>query len=236
VLQAFQTGAPGGITTSRRLAVLPDAGTIDRLFVNSVAPGTAASGKKYDYTMLVSGSASSITAQILDAATSANDTSNTASVVAGDYINFQGTPTNTPTTSDAGFGLRYVPSTAGRYSFVNSNGFGPSGAAVNYAGLTGNVGSTEANIQAITHSQTFEKLQVKINGAPGSAGSGKKWTITLRINGADKALTCDIVETATTCSATGSVAANDNDLVDFSVTPTNSPSATQMGFGVLATR
>jgi hypothetical protein len=60
-------------------------------------------------------------------------------------------------------------------------------------------GATEANEQTIWPCPgTFSNLIVNLDGAPGTLGSGKGWTFTLRKNGVDTALTVTIMETATT--------------------------------------
>lgn len=232
-VQPFDASLPGTLATARRTGVFPDGGTLDKFYINSVAPG---SGKSYAYTIFTNGTGSTVTATISNAATSNNDTSHSVSVSAGDYVNFEASPSGTPTASDAGMGARYLATTAGRYPYVTSN-VSDNGSATLYMTLNGNTTSTtEANVQNITHSQTFEKLQVKFGNAPGTAGSGKKYTVTLRKNGSNTALTCDVLNTATTCSASGTVAVNDNDLVGISIVPTSTPSAVSLGTGLLATR
>lgn len=243
VIQGFDSGfagAPAGINTQRRTAVLPEGGTIDKLFINSVAPGTLGSGKQYAYSLLVNGSAGgspgNVAATISETATSASDTADSVSGSAGDYVNFQAVPSSTPTASDAGFGARYLASSTGRYPYISSV-IAPNTGAARYVQIAGGVANaTEANVQGITHSQTFEKLQCKTTVAPGTAASGKKWTCSARVGGSD-VLSCDILETATTCSASGTVAVNDNSLVNYAIVPTNTPAAGAfIGISLSATR
>jgi hypothetical protein len=238
VVDAFTGISPIGITNTRRTQILPEAGTIDKFYIVSVAPGAAASGKSYAYTTLVNGSSSGITATISETATGNSDTTHSASPSAGDFINFQGVPTGTPTASDAGFGLRYLPSSAGRYAMIGGDGGSPSTSATQYMNVSGTrpFTATESTAQSVTHKQTIEKIRVKSVVAPGSAASGKRWDVCFRVNGVDSSLCCSITETATTCSNTGLVAVQDNDLINYSVTPTNTPAATQLGVGFLATR
>lgn len=238
VVAAFSGLTPGANNTTKQAGILPDGGNITAMYVASVAPGTAASGKSYAYFLAKNGSASTITATISETATSANDTGHTVSVSAGDSLQAQATPTSTPTASDAGLGFRYIPTTTAAYSFLSSSDVSLSNSAVRYIGITSAAAAsaTEADVQNITHSQTFSKLQVKLDGAPGTAASGKKYTVTLRVNGVDSALTCDVLDTATTCLATGSVVVIDNDLVNFSITPANTPTSRGFGGSLLATR
>ncbi len=229
---------PAGNTSNKQLAVVPENGNITAMYVASVAPGAGGSGKSYAYTLNKNGSATTLAATISETATSNNDTGHTVSVTTSDYLQAQAVPTSTPTASDAAFGFKYIPTTTAAYAFMSSVGATANTGAVRYIGITGATSftATEADAQNITHSQTFSKLNAKVDGAPGTAASGKKYTVTLRVNGADSALTCDILDTATTCSATGTVAVNDNDLVNFSVTPANTPTARNFGASLLAVR
>lgn len=239
VIEMGASSGPGTLASGRQTAVVPDGGTFDNLYINSGAPGAAASGKQYTYTVLKNGSATTLTKAIVETATSASDTTHSFSVTAGNDVEFQAVPASTPTASDTAFGMRFLATTTGHHIYTNSN-VTPSQSATQYMNVTGAVSSantaTEANAQNVTHSQTFKAIQVKVNAAPGTAGSGKQWVVTLRVNGANSALTCTILNTATTCSASGTVAVNDNDLVNISTVPTGTPNGPSMGIGLLATR
>ena len=118
----FSGNSPSTVS-SRRNGALPDGGTIDKLTVSSVAPGAAASGKAYDYTMMKNGSAATPTCQILETATACADGSHSFTVAGppntttpGDDIEFQAAPSNTPTASGAFIAMRYLPTTTGAYA------------------------------------------------------------------------------------------------------------------------
>ena len=53
---------------------------------------------------------------------------------------------------------------------------------------------------------TFKRIGVKLNAAPGTAGSGNAKDFVLRIKETDTALTCRVKETATSCSFAADVA------------------------------
>jgi hypothetical protein len=77
--------------------------------------------------------------------------------------------------------------------------------------------------QEITVAGTLSKLRVRIDGAAGTAGSGKSYTITVRVNGLDTAVTCTILETATTCSDSAhTLTLNAGDLISLGVVPSAS--------------
>jgi hypothetical protein len=234
-LSGYSRDQIGANSAARQLAILPDGGTIDLMYIASVAPGV---GKSYAYTLDKNGSTTAVTATISGAATSANDVTHAATFAAGDYLQFQAVPSGTPTASDAGFGARFVPTTSGSYIFVSSQGSSQlSASAVRYLHLTGGApNSTEATAQAISRSQTFTAMRAKVSVAPGSAASGKKWTVELMVNGIGSGLKCDILETATTGSASGTVAVNDNDRIDWAWTPTNTPAGAFGGASTLAHR
>lgn len=68
--------------------------------------------------------------------------------------------------------------------------------------------------------------------APGTGGSGKKFTMALRVAGASSALTCDISETATTCSATASVSIAAGDLINLASIPASTPTTSELRCGI----
>lgn len=71
--------------------------TAKKLYVDLVT--APSSGRSREFAFRVNGSSSALTATVSNAALTANDTSNTVSVSAGDQINFMQTPTGTPTSS-----------------------------------------------------------------------------------------------------------------------------------------
>jgi hypothetical protein len=92
---------------------------------------------------------------------------------------------------------------------------------------TSSFGATEANEQTIWPcAGTFANLIVNLDGAPGTGGSGKGWTFTLRKNGVDTALTVTIMETATTArDITNSVTVAAGDLMSLIGVPISSPAS-----------
>lgn len=105
-----------------------------------------------------------------------------------------------------------------------SNGFNLSGSVTAYNTISGghNWSTTEAvRKQLIAASGKLKSLKVELSGAP---GSGKSYTITLRINGVDTALTCTIANTDTTGSdTTHQVTVAPGDEVSLSGVPSGTP-------------
>src|SRR5207344_758289 len=99
-----------------------------------------------------------------------------------------------------------------------SHGVVGSGSATVVPALSGRLlfsGSLESRTPApMAAAGTFTGLAATVAAAP---GTGKSWTITLRLNGADTALAVTIANAATTGTSSGSVAVVAGDLVSYSV-------------------
>lgn len=237
------TNASAAAASSRRQSVLPDGGTVDKLQLASTAPGSVGSGQYYDFSIGKNGTATAVTTRVNEAGTSGSDTTNSATVAAQDDIQMQGAPSATaPVSATVNFGFRYVPTTAGSYPLMSVGNANTDSATlttyypVSGGGSTGGAGFTEAQVSNVSYNQTITKMAVKVSLAPGLAASGKSRTFTLRKNGVDTALTCDVVETATTCTATGTIAISDNDLLSTSDIPTASAAAEAPSISYLAHR
>lgn len=104
-------------------------------------------------------------------------------------------------------------------------------AAVTYGIPEGSVVSTteSARSRPLTSTGTFSNLRVKLSAAPANGAGTQTVTVALRIAGAGTALTCVISEAETTCNdltheATGTA----GQLVSFSITPANTPAASNI--------
>jgi hypothetical protein len=238
---------PGTVSASgRRHGILPDSGTLDRLYVNTNAPGTTSSGDKYDWAMLKNGAAPSPqpACTTLETATTCNDTSNAFTNNAADDIEFRGTPTNATAlnASNAVFGLRWRPTCSGFTScfplIMTTSANELTSGTTYYQPQGGNaVGSTtEANVQIPVHSMTLRRMYVKLLAAP---GTGVTRTYTVRKNGVDTGMTCGVTGTNTTCSITtgADVTVAENDKITISsVVSGGTAVSTQAGVALLATR
>lgn len=231
----YDNFTPGALA-SRLQGVSAVAGNLDYLYVIlASAPGTAASGKKYDWALAKNGSTTSAPAcQILEVATTCNDVSTGALAIAdGDNIAFAGTPTSTPTGAVGAFGARLVPTTSGQFSFTNTGGTANDSASVTtYFGLTGAVSATRSAVQNISNSMTIDKMEVKLSGTAG--GGGKVFTLNQNSN--PTALTCSIAAGASTCSITGTITVADNDLIDIEDVPTSTPTVRAVTISIIAHR
>ncbi len=67
--------------------------------------------------------------------------------------------------------------------------------------------TTEITVQqALATAGTLSRLFVRLDAAPGTAGSGRSFTVTVRRNGAATTVTCAILDTATGCADTTNTA------------------------------
>lgn len=234
-----------GTLANRTVYYTPSAGTIDRLYVSTNAPGSVGDGKKYDYFVTKNASSSMlVTCSALETATTCSDTSNSLSIAApansstaGDNVEFAATATSTPNASTPGMGARFRSDISGAYVLPSVNTLTPSTSVATYYPLVGGAGAgsgTEANVQWVSDSQTISRLAVKVGTAP---GAGKSYVYTLRKNGADTALTCTIADTNTFCYVSGaSISIANGDLLDTSAVPSGTPFATGPNISYLATR
>lgn len=251
---AFSTGSTqnlaistGAIAISTTGSTFPDSGTVSKLYIISNAPGAAASGKKYDYTVRLNGSNQTTTCSVLEIATTCNDTTHSVSITgasgntAGSNISFAVAPTSTPTAAVAGFGVNYRPNTASSFAVVGAQGSATDSTSADTwypisMGSNGLSTASETNQKQISNSMTITTFTVKTNGTMGAAASGKQRDYFIRKNGVDTAATCSIVETQSACTWTGTLSIADGDMLSIRNHPTATPNATTSETSILATR
>ncbi len=228
-------------TETARLQVLGAAVTLGNFFVSvNNAPGTAASGKQYVFTVRKNQVDTAATVTIFETATSAVYSGAGVSFAAGDTISLGITPTNTPTAptltywniqADSG-GTDFAPlvggaaATAGLSTSVNSfnNLFGDSGAT--------SWNATESVVEIIAPcAGTINNLYIIADAA---AGSGKTWAITLVQNTTPTSLTASFSGTTakTGNDTTHSVSINAGDTLSIQATPTSTPTVSRISWGL----
>ncbi|MGE3783113.1 MAG: hypothetical protein AB7H71_10265 [Alphaproteobacteria bacterium] len=239
----FTNIAPGA-PAARRSPVFADGGTVDRLYVVSNAPGAAASGKKYDYTLDKNASTTAVTCQILETATACNDTAHGPVSVTGasgstasDDVEIQAAPTSTPTAAIAGMAVRYIPVTAGHFLLPFTNNGSDDPTTTFYAPLTGSDipanGGGESFSQSRALAMTIKRIAVKVGGAP---GVGKSRVFTLRKNSVDTACTVTIADAAIAATASCNISVADDDLLSTSDAPSGSPTGNSFTVTYLAVK
>jgi len=206
---------------SYRRQLIPSSGTLKNLYIKlTTAPGGVAT---WTYTVRKNGVNTALTLTISGANTTGNVVSDVA-FIAGDEIDIVITPTGTPVISDTAMGAQYISTDANEFLVFGNLFYGVSTGFL-YDGTDyfrypmspwaeASAHITEAKRLQLGGEFIAKKLYVKVDGAPGTAGSGKGYTVTLRSNSTDTALAVTIDDLATTGNNTTSLVtiANTDDL------------------------
>ena len=230
-------------TPTQARHVLPLAGTIGPMgFELDAVPGA---GNSRTFTLQVNGgdTTPSITCTISGAIFRKCNTSAIAAetISAGDtaYIKITTVGAGTPN-HEVMAGTLYTP-TADAFPllWMSDNTQGPT--LTEYAPIAGandNWSTIETFRQThINEAVTLTDAYMVVRTAPGAAASGKARDFTVRDDGAGTALTCQILEDATTCNDTGeSVSAGSGGMLAVETVPTDSPTNTAgFAIGIAAT-
>ncbi len=193
---AVMGGAVWSATESDVYEVVPSAGSISKLYVRLST--NIAAGATGIFTLMLNGAPSALTCTVVAGASTASDTTHSVALAAGDLISIRATYTGVPGVPIASWSTAFIPTTADKFIFM-TNGLDHV-ALSPYIPTQGNmtvVDATEANSQyPMPTAGTFSKMYVKTSGVPGGGGVA----ITLRLNGANTALTCTVAGAATTAS------------------------------------
>src|SRR3990167_6452634 len=109
-----------GISATSTFCVVPAAGSFNRLQVSlQTAPANGAGTQSFTFTIQTASSGGSpadtaLTCTIEEAATACTDQSNSVAVIAGDLLQIEVTPANTPAVGFARWSLQFTPTTAGQ--------------------------------------------------------------------------------------------------------------------------
>lgn len=224
-------------TQTRREAVMPVAGVLKNFRVNiSAAPGTAASGKKYVFNIYKNGSATGITVEILDTATSGSDLVNTATFAAGDTLSIEAVPTGTPTApGNQWWSLEFDNTTGSKQPILGEDDTAPSTSAANYININGgNVVSwtaTETDVQIVVPTAgTLRDLYIKLQTSPGAA---KQYDYVVMLNGSPTSLTVNLTNATTGNDTTHTVAVVAGDVISIKCTPTGTPTSSRPAWGLV---
>ena len=207
--------------------VFPTSGTVKNLYVSvEDAPGD---GNSMTYLVRDSGGDSSpaVTCTISNLETSANDTSHSFTVSAGDTICIQTTPSGTPkTTTRFRVGLTFLADTDGQFIIPASmnNWLNATNTEFNYICGAGSMvwTTTEADRYQLGQTCTIKNIYVVLQKAPSTNDS---FVFTLRKDGGDASpeLSVTISDSATTGNASADVSIANDDLLDTEVVPVSSP-------------
>lgn len=218
--------------------LFPEGGTLDLLNASS----TSIISGSFIYSIMQNGATSTLacTNDTTTAFKGCVDNTHSLTIAAGDTFTFGQSPFSPGTSSKAGFGVRFVPTTAGDFILPGSSiGASDVAGATRYLALTG--ASTFATVEASTSNavaaaMTITSMSLNRVTAPGAA---KNATITLRDNGSDTSLSCTLTGTGsgngiTTKTCTGSVSIAADDILDVSDTLTTGGTVSALRVSVVA--
>ncbi len=233
-----QGGGGDASNTKRRMVVAGDMSLSNLSISAATAPGGGTGA--IAYTVIVNGSASLLTCTMTDPATTCTDSSNVINLVRGDTVSLKATTAAGAPTYSAitGYVIKGISNT-NRNDFVGCPASATilSASATNYIGINSSCApnATEGGglIPIITQVSQF---YVHLDGSAGAGASGKSYTVTLRKNQVDTAITCTVLETATTCQDTvNSITTAPGDILSVKVVPTSTPTARYISASVKIT-
>jgi hypothetical protein len=230
---ASNSAASWSATEALQEFVCPTAGTINNLYV--ITDTAAGSAKSYAIALVKNGTASSLSATVTGTSTkTANDTTHSVSVAAGDTLSIIATPTSTPTVGRYSWGFEFTPTNPGESITGFGSGNAPSVSATQYELplSLGNNGwnSTESSRQLSIGTCTVTALYALLGTAP---GSGKSRSITLRQNAANTTATTTISNTNVSGNITGvGVGLAQTDLISLQASESGTPAADTNGVHV----
>lgn len=199
-------------------------GTFKKLYVQlSEDPGTAPDA--YQFTVRKEGAPTALTCTITADNTTGNDTVNSFVVAAGDIVDFEYVPLNTPSeTPYPCWGVVFVADIDGESLLLSGSDNDLDSQDTEYNGLACG-GKTwddeEIKRKTICNACTFKNLYIKITAAP---NVDKSRAFTIRREEASSTLTCTIADANTTCNdLVNTVAITDGDTVAIMTVPTGWP-------------
>jgi hypothetical protein len=220
-------GSPGA-TESQRRAVMLTSGTISRLYIK--AENAAGAAKSITVTVRKNGSDTALTTSISGSSQVENeDVSNSFTVAAGDVVDYQFTPSGTPTVGDFLLSCVFTPDIAGECILLAT---GTAVSADSYVGpqRTGE-DATGSNVDTLLPEGTLKKLYVDMNVAP---GAGDSWNIRVQINGSSGDLSVTVANTDTTGNDTANTqTVATGDVVRFFFDETGTADSTYIAVGAV---
>ena len=193
-------GGEAWITSNtQHLTLFPDAGTLSDLRIELAgAPGA---GSSVSFTVRQDTGAgpvaTALTCTVSGTATDCHDTSNSITVAPGDMLDIEASPAGAPVASHVHYTAKYLSDTANHSMLTGKAEDGSD----TYLALHGAFSSaTEFKAETIFPTNgALTSLRVNLSDAP---GVGQSRSFTVNKNGSPTALSCTILDAATTCSDT----------------------------------
>ncbi|HYD35551.1 MAG TPA: hypothetical protein VD999_05765 [Vitreimonas sp.] len=215
--------------------IIPSTGKLRNLKVKIDAVAGAA--KSYTFTVMVNGVASSLAVTISGATDTRGLDTDEISVSAGDRVNLRTTASGTPTATPSSWSVEYESDTAQRFIVMGASGGNVDAAGTRYNALfpRQNIwqsASTTYLVRSVAPIEaTIKSFYVNLNGSP---GAGKSYAISIMKNNSEEASSIvTIADAATSGNVTGlSINVARGDYFTIKVTPTGTPTARQVRWGV----
>ena len=220
-------------TEARAVAPMPTAGTFKKFYV---AMAFAPEAQSYTFALRVGGSNKNNMVTISGWNQTGNITNVTDAVVAGDSVNWIGSPSATPPSSDSeiAFSIVFVPTTYGESLLLNAFADTPSTVNTEYAPFISVSGAfTTTERYSLIQSCTVRSLYVKLSAAP---GSGNTYTISVnKDGGAASGLTVNISGSSATTGndLTHTYEAGAGDTISTKSVPYSGPTAAYVSVGLV---
>lgn len=216
----------GGITSTTEtavgLVVPPDCGgTLDKLYV--LLNGSPGASKSYTYTIYKNGSPTSLTCTVSGTNTTANDTSNSVTIAAGDRITVYVTPSGTPTARGIKCSVQFTPTKPGITMWAYTSTNYPSNFTTQYDQILGTgFGSwgTEATRNNLLPRYLLHSMACY---APTAPGSGASFAFTLRNNNASSNISMVLSDTNNYASGVGGMVVETGNKCAIQSVPSNVP-------------
>jgi hypothetical protein len=201
-------------------STFPLAGNITGIACANDTALTGAMTRTIDF--MVNGSPATDVACVLNSSNQECTDTGTTSISAGDLVSVRNVPTNSASTSQLSCGIRFIPTTSGRWPFF-SRTYNNSTAADNYISIGQPMSASSTGSEGWTQHLAAADMVAKAMYATtqNAPGSGANWAITLRESAADSSLTCTISDTNTSCNATTDVTINSGNLWNWEVDPSS---------------
>jgi len=213
-------------TEVQRQIVAPTDGVISSMYI-ALTTAVGASGTR-TYTLRKNGADTSLTYTFsAGSAATGNVTGTPVTITAGDLLCISVAITGTPASSNASFGLNWLPTVDGESIATGSFVSAISTASSRYGNMNGQtlggvtVEGDVANIAPFPF--TARKIAAQVTTAP---GGGTSRDFVLRQAGASTSLTTQIAGASTYNANTGSVSVAAGDLINVMTTPNSTPAGT----------
>lgn len=212
--------------------VMPESGTLKTFRARLADTLTAGS---FTLTLVKNGTDTAAVITLDSTNQEAGYTATNITVATGDRLYWRCVP-STPTAPSAARTINicslYDSDTAGNGILLQGNNVAVSNTVTNYNRwyTTGAWNATESNTQALALPVQFTKLYVLLSAAPSTSRSR---LVGLRVNGATSDAQVTISGTATTGTWTGTVNVNRDDLLSVIHTPTGTPTASNVKYGLV---